>query len=79
MEASLTDYVQGKIGASARRVLFTKWVGYAWEEFSTKQEMVRRRFRKAGISLPIDGSKDELIHIEANDGYRVERSDEEDS
>lgn len=79
MEANLTDYVQGKIGASARRVLFTKWVGYAWEEVSAKQEMVRRSFQKAGISLPIDGSEDELIHVEGIDGYRVESSDEVDS
>ena len=54
----LDQYVHGKINVSARRVLFTKWVGQAWENISAKKDMIIRSFKKFGISVVIDGSKD---------------------
>lgn len=37
--------------------MFTKWVGQAWEELSTKKEMIIRSFKKFGISVAIDKSE----------------------
>ena len=73
MQQNLEAYVRGDINASERRILFTKWVGEAWERQSAKKEMVTRSFRKCGIAVAIDGSE---IYIEGIDDYAIE--DEED-
>ena len=77
MQENLDAYVKGDINASARRVLFTKWVGQAWEEVSADKEMIVRSFKKCGIALAIDGSEDEEINIQGIDGYIVEDDDDE--
>ena len=76
MQHNLEAYVRGDINASKQRILFTKWVGEAWERQSAKKEMVARSFRKCGIAVAIDGSEDSEIHIEGIDDYAIE--DEED-
>ena len=76
MQQNLESYVRGEINASERRILFTKWVGEAWERLSAKKEMIIRAFRKCGISVAIDGSEDTEIHIEGIDDYMVEEDDE---
>ncbi|KAG0133548.1 hypothetical protein HOY82DRAFT_536636 [Tuber indicum] len=53
-----------------RRVVVTRAVGEAWEQFSRERvEVVRRSFRIVGLSLPIDGSEDHELSIKglAND------------
>ena len=45
-------------------MLLTKWVGSAWQEVSSKIEMIIRPFRKCGISLSIDGAEDDEINVE---------------
>lgn len=59
VQQNLEDYVRGRITASERRILFTKWVGKAWEEISTKKDMAIHSFKKCGISIAVDGSEDE--------------------
>jgi hypothetical protein len=50
------------------RVLMTRCVGKAWEQFSTtRQEVVVQSFRKLGLSLPIDGSCDAELSIKGLD------------
>ena len=49
----MNSYVEG----SERRVLFTKWVRAAWEELSSRTEMIVRSFEKCGISVAPDGLK----------------------
>ena len=68
---NLDAYVQGTISAKERRVLFTKWVGEAWERVCQQKEAVIRSFRKCGISLPIDGSMDSEINIKGLESYTV--------
>ena len=77
MRDNLNAYVRNEISASVRRILFTKWVGQAWEEVSSDEEMVVRSFRKVGIALPIDGSEDSAIHIKGLEGYSITDSDDE--
>lgn len=62
------------INASARCVLFTKWVGQAWEEVSTNEDLM---INSCGISVAFDGFEDEQIHILGLANYHVEDSDEE--
>ena len=73
---NLEKYVQGSIPAGERRILLTRWVGQAWDEISTKTDMIIRSFRKCGISVPIDGSADEDINIQGFEAYVVEEDDE---
>ena len=77
MQENLDAYVKGDINASARRFLFTKWVGQAWEEVSADKEIIVRSFKKCGIALAIDGSEEEEINIQGIDGYNVEDDDDE--
>ena len=71
---NLEDYVHGSIPASTRRILFTKWVGKAWEQISSNRDMVVRSFNKCGITIPIDGSKGEEINIKDLPEYTVGES-----
>ena len=52
MEENFEDYICGKISASERRKLMTKWCGEAWESISTSS--VVRGFEKYGLSTSVD-------------------------
>ena len=56
LQENLTMYVEGKISASERQVLLTKWVGNAWDEVCSNKEMLQRSFKKCGINVREDGS-----------------------
>ena len=45
LEENLQRYTEGKISASERRVLVTKWVGKAWTEVGSNRDMVVRSFK----------------------------------
>ena len=65
----------GKVTAGDRRVLFTKWVGTAWQETSRRlKDTVIRSFVKCGISLPISGSRNSEIKIDGLSDYRMGES-----
>lgn len=79
MQDNLNAYVQGGIKAGVRRILFTKWIGEAWEQISSDVEMIVRSFRKVGIAVLIDGSKDkDEININGLEDYEVEEDNSED-
>jgi hypothetical protein len=63
--------MEGKLSASERRVLMTKWVASAWDMCTADNTVAIRAFEKCGISLPIDGSQDDCINIRGLEGYRV--------
>ena len=65
----------GKVTAGDRRVLFTKWVGTAWQETSRRlKDTVIRSFVKCGIPLPIFCSRDSEINIDGLPDYRMGES-----
>lgn len=68
--------MEGKLSASDRRVLMTKWIGSAWDLCSADDAVIIRAFEKCGISLPIDGSLDDHININGLEGYKVYEGDE---
>ena len=77
LQEHLDEYVRGKINVSARRVLFTKWVGQAWENMSAKKDTIIRSFKKCGIFVAIDGSEDSQVNIAGKKDYEVGESEEE--
>ena len=74
---NLDEYMRGTVNASERRVLFTKWVGAAWDEVSANADMVIHLFEKCGISVPIDGSEDDKINIANLNKYTVDSEDKD--
>ena len=76
MQERLDDYVNGRISAKERRILFTKWVGQAWEEVSSNgKEMIKRSFTKTRIAVAVDGSQDDQINVEGLEEYGVGSSE----
>ena len=73
LEENLQRYTEGKISASERRVLVTKWVGKAWAEVGSNCDMVVRSFKKCDISLYLDGSENGEIHIESIEEYNCQQ------
>ena len=69
LEENLQRYTEGKISASERRVLVTKWV-------DSNRDMVERSFKKYGISLYLDGSENGEIHIESIEEYELSTANE---
>jgi len=61
----------GKLSASDRRILMTQWIGGAWDKCMADGTSTIRVFKKCGISVPIDGSQDELINIHGLEGYQI--------
>jgi hypothetical protein len=74
--ANVDSYVSGKLTTGDRRILLTKWVGQAWDLCTTDGAMTVRAFEKCGISLPVDGSRDDCINIRDLQGYRVYNDNE---
>ena len=75
LSANPERFMTGKVTAGDRRVLFTKWVGTAWQETSRRlKDTVIRSFVKCGISLPISSSRDSEINIDGLPDYRMGES-----
>ena len=69
-------YTKGKLTASDRRVLLTKWVGRAWQEVSQNKDVIIRSFKKCGTSLDLSGSENNEINIEGILDYMMPSPDE---
>ena len=69
MQENLEKYVNSKFTASDRRVLMTKWCGQAWQELDSA--LVKRGFKKCGISTEVDGSENHLVRIENIPDYEM--------
>ena len=56
-----------------RRILITRCVGQAWEEFCQNwRSVIVDCFKRLGLSLPIDGSQDaKYLSIKGLDGIKV--------
>lgn len=53
-----------KWSVSDKRIMVTHVVANAWSAFtSEKDELIRKSFRDLGVTLPIDGSKDNQIRV----------------
>ena len=63
LDENLNEYAEGKLTASKRRILTTKWVATAWEKVMQDKEMVIRSFKKCGITTNVDGSENDKVKI----------------
>jgi hypothetical protein len=79
LDKNLESYVEGKISASARRVLMTKWVGAAWSKVGKMKESIVRSFKKCGLSVALDGSEDHEVNIEGIPDYQMPKPFVDDS
>ena len=77
LEENINDYLHGNFTASERRILLTKWIGQAWEQVSSNKDMVIRGFKKCGVSVAIDGSEDNELHIKDLKDYDIESDDDD--
>ena len=74
LTADLDAYLNGTIPAKRRRVVMTKWVGQAWQEVSgSLQEQIKAVSQSIGISIPADGSEDNLVKLRGLPEYRIAR------
>ena len=63
---------QGKYTVEDRRIMLTQWVRQAWKKFHEESfDVIRRAFRKLGLSLTIDGSEDDELHVKDLSGIEV--------
>ena len=65
------QYVGGKINASQRRVLMTKWVGEAWSKVGKMKDSIIRSFKKCGLSVALDGSENDEVNYEGLPEYQM--------
>ena len=74
LTANLDAYLNGTIPAKRQRVLMTKWVGQAWQEVSASlQEQIKEVSKSIGISIPADGSEDNLVKLRRLPEYTIAR------
>ena len=54
-----------KVTAAERRVLFTKWLSEAWEDFTTNhQDQITNAFKRCGMFNDIDGKENHLVKLD---------------
>ena len=71
LDKNLYQYVDGKINASQRRALMTKWVGEAWSKVGKMKDSIIRSFKKYGLSVALDGSEIDEVNIEGLPEYEM--------
>ena len=70
-EARLNQWKNGKVSAAQRRILFTKWLAEAWEDYTTNcQEEITTAFKKAGMYNDIDGRENHLVKLPGLKEYK---------
>ena len=68
---------EGKLTASDRRDLTTKWVGDAWSWIKEEKETIIRSFVKCGLSNKLDGSENHMVNIRGIEGYVMPKPESE--
>ena len=68
LDKNLYQFVDGKINASQRKVLMTKWVGEAYSKVGKMKDSIMHSFKKCGLS---DGSENDEVSIEGSPEYHV--------
>ena len=71
-EQRLLQWKNGDVPACERRILFTKWLGRAWEEFTTeRQDVITDAFKRCGMYNDIHGKENHLVEIQRFKEYVV--------
>ena len=60
----LEAWKNGKVSTSERRILATKWLGWAWREYcKDHQAEITKAFKHCGMFNALDGSENHLIRL----------------
>ena len=71
-EERLNQWKNGKVSASERRILCTKWLGDVWEDYTTNhKEEITKAFQHCGMFNRMDGSENHRIRIRKCKDYKV--------
>ena len=69
-EERLEQWKNGDVSAAERRILFTKWLGDAWDDFTKNyQSQITRAFKKCGMYNDINGKENHLIKLDRYSSY----------
>lgn len=68
-------WTDGKVSASERRVLFTKWYGNAWDSLTANE--IIRSFKHCGVSNDIKGRENHKVKIQRLKSYEPPTKDSE--
>ena len=72
----LEQWKNGNVSASERRILFTKWLGDAWEDYSSNnQEQITAAFKRCGMYNDINGRENHLVSVRKGFQYTVPEKD----
>ena len=63
--------MEGKLSASQRRLLMTKWVGQGWKKISGMNELIIRSFKKCSFLVALDRSKNGQVSIDDIPNYEM--------
>ncbi len=73
----LEQWKNGKVSASERRILATKWLGDAWEEYTSEhQDEITLAFKKCGMYNALDGSENHLIKVKGAPDFQPQKKDD---
>ena len=75
MESSperLEAWKNGDVSAGERRILLTKWLADAWEDYATNhQDEITIAFKKCGMYNDLNGRENHLVKIDRAPEYSV--------
>ena len=69
LDKNLDQHIDGKINASQRRVLITKWISEAWSKVEKMKDSIMRSF--SCLSVALDGSENDEVNIEGFPEYQM--------
>ena len=71
-EERLNAWQNGKVSAGERRILFTKWLGEAWEDYTENHaDEIFNAFQRCGMCNAIDGSENHRVKVPRVENYQV--------
>ena len=74
----LEAWKTGKVSTSERRILATKWLGDAWDDYcSNHQDKITKAFKHCGMYNAVDGSENHLIKIRKYKEYSPPKKEDE--
>ena len=71
LDKHLELYVEGKLSASQRIILITKWVGQAWKTITGMKQSIIRSFIKCGLSVALNGFENVQVSIDGIPNYEM--------
>jgi len=70
-EERLNQWKNGNVSTAERRILFTTWLGDAWEDYTTNhQDEITNAFKRCGMYNDIDGKENHLVKLERMKDYK---------